>query len=357
MVFESHISNDILERIRVSPDKLLLDNKNPRFYGENIDKEFIEAHPIDDPKLQEFLRQSIYSRYNVQEIVTSISEVGFLRLDPIIVEQTNEFYRVVEGNRRITAIKTILGNIKRRLVDVSENVKKSLEEIEVVNLVKNYDESTIWMLQGLRHVSGTRNWGPFQQAELIKTLYDKRGLTFKQIGSAIGLSPQRVSTILKAYYGIIQMKENETWSELATPDLFSHFEQAHVKPQVRDWLGWDKEKNHYTNEKEINLFYKWITQEDQSIPREKLCSRDIRDKLPIVLDHEEAKKLLIEESVNINEAYSIALTGKKFSQEFISTSKKFLNTLDKLEGALELSTEEKEQLSQIDNKIKKLIKK
>ncbi|WP_167590627.1 ParB/RepB/Spo0J family partition protein [Oceanidesulfovibrio indonesiensis] len=350
----AHVSNNILERKVVSPDLLLLDNQNPRFFGEKIDEELLENHEIHDPRLQEYLRQVIYNKYSVQDLVSSISEVGFLKLDPVIVVSENNKFRVVEGNRRVAAIKTILGDIRRKVLSVSKSVEESLKEIEVTQLVNDCDDSTIWMLQGIRHVSGIRDWGPFQQAELIKTLQVHRGFTFKQIGSIIGLSPQRVSTILKGYYGVTQMMENPDWSSKATPDLFSHFEQAYVRGPIREWLSWNKDSCKYTDTGNLTKFYTWITEANPKVPREKLCSRDIRDKMSIVLENPQAKKLFTQEKVNIDEAFSIATTGKSFSKKLNSLSESFAKTLSTIDNKEALSEEELKFLQKINDELNRI---
>jgi hypothetical protein len=47
------------------------------------------------------------------------------------------------------------------------------------------------------------------------------------------------------------------------------------------------------NSEGLKLFYNWIVNDDLSIPREKLKSRDIRDKLPLVLENEETRELML----------------------------------------------------------------
>lgn len=351
----SIISNDYLERVKVNYTSLLLDSKNPRFYGEDINRDLIDNFNIDDPRVQEYLRQTIYSKYNVQELVSSIIETGFLKLDPIIAVKEGGYYRVVEGNRRLSAIITIHGHIKRKALEVSESIMQSISEIEIVKLREDCDESTIWMLQGIRHVSGIRDWGPFQQAELIKTLHEVKKMTYKQIGSVIGLSPARVATILKAYCGLSQMMKNDKWSSYATPELFSHFEQAYVRAPVREWLGWDKENSTFCDNENLELFYKWIVCNDPSIPREKMKSRDVRDKLPFILDNPEAKELMISDEVSVDEAYSVVLTGNKYRQEFEATSERLLKCLDRMKKSFKLSDKEKNILHNIQDYISEIV--
>lgn len=350
------ISNDELERISVDTEKLLLDRNNPRLKGDNIDEAFLAEYESHDPRLQEHLRQIIYSKYNVQDLVASIKEVGFLKLDPVIVvEEPNGFYRVVEGNRRVTAIKTIHGEIKRRISTVTDSVLESITTTEVVKLSSEQDESSIWLLQGIRHVSGVRDWGPFQQAELVKALYEDKKLIFKQIGAIIGLSPQRVSTILKAYYGVSQMMQSSDWSHVASPKLFSHFEQAYVRAAVRDWLGWDASLQRYTSSENLNLFYRWITDKSYSNGKERVSSRDIRDRLPAILENLEAKNLFLTSSVSVEEAYRVATTGENLKKEILVNTQRLRSCLVEVDQAVKLADSEKLELQKLAHAILELI--
>lgn len=352
----TYISNDSLERIEVSPDSLLLDNANPRFYGEEINMKLMEEYPIEDPRLQEYLRQQIYNKYNVKDLISSIAEIGFLKLDPIIVVETSGRYKVIEGNRRLTAIKTILGDLKRKTLSIPREVEDSLNRIEVVKL-NDDDDSTAWMLQGIRHVSGVRDWGPYQKAELIKALYDKKEMSFKQIGSVIGLSPQRVSTILNGYMGILQMMADAEWSAKANPDLFSHFEQAYVRGPLRDWLGWDKIQRRYTNEHNLKHFFKWITSADEETARPILKSKDVRDILPAVIEHDEARSLFVEGEINLDEAYSLATAGNSNTSNVTAAATEFYSSLKSINSSFGIGAAEKQTLEKILNKLKKLLKK
>ena len=82
--------NTSLERTFVLPDQVYLDISNPRFFGErkfDLSAKFDENEvSIDNPKVQEYTRQFLEQKYNIQEIVKSIKKVGFLKLDRIIVK-------------------------------------------------------------------------------------------------------------------------------------------------------------------------------------------------------------------------------------------------------------------------------
>ncbi len=275
---------------KINPDMIYLDIKNPRFAGEkdlNIDP---KANPLDE-KLQEIIRKFILEKHELMSLVDSIRRVGFLCMDRIVVKEYSGKYIVLEGNRRVAAIKTLLALEEQRQVMLAAEVKDTIKEIEalVLKLDDNeYDQAT-WFLQGIRHISGVRGWGPFQQAELINTLI-KSGMNFTDAGEAIGAGRKRTAQMLRAYKGLMQMKENPDYGDKWNPDLFSHFEQAWAKQDVRSWLDWDHTAGVYKNDNNLLLFYKWITEGIDKVEQKKIKAEEIREKLPYVLACDTSRK-------------------------------------------------------------------
>jgi len=346
------IPNEMLERIIVHPKDLLLDNRNPRFIGDVFGHSWLMGrHPSDvdihTPQLQEIIRRAIIEHHDAGRLMDSILEVGFLRLDPIIVVPEGDKYRVVEGNRRVTAIKTLLGEHKIRIKKLSDEVLANLEELEVVKLADGYDEAQVWTLLGIRHVSGVRAWGPYGQAELVRTLHERKGMTFIEIGKTVGISPAKASLSLKALYGLKQMMRDKEYGKKATPHLFSAFEQSYAQKPVRTWLGWHANTRRYADTANLRAFYRMLVDGT-------LRAVDVRDRLPVVLEHEEAKALFLSGKAGIDEAFSMAMTGRRFSKEITAAVSGFKGLLSKLD-ADSISTEDREAMSALRDQLDELL--
>jgi len=289
-----------VEKVSVHIDELYLDVNNPRFHGES-DLKLLESSDPFDPRNQEIIRQYILKKYSATEIVDSILEVGFIPVDLIVVEEMDGKYIVVEGNRRVTALKTIHGNIQRRELHPNKETIESITSFEAlkINSETGNPELKKWILQGIRHVSGVRGWGPFQQAMLIHELYYNHGLLFKDIAKTIGIHHNRVSTMLRAYLSILQMKKFDDYKDKAHSDLFSHFEQAYTKKQLRDWLEWNEEKREYVNKENLFKFYDLIISGDNS---RIIMSKNIRDDLPRLYEHKELFERVMDKQITLNDA-------------------------------------------------------
>ena len=83
----------------VSPDKLDFDPSNPRFGGRmnNYSPDRIQKEIFGEP-------------YYASELVDSFLENGFIDYEPLVVKRDGSRFVVIEGNRRLAAIKEIRSN-------------------------------------------------------------------------------------------------------------------------------------------------------------------------------------------------------------------------------------------------------
>jgi hypothetical protein len=178
-----------LKRIMVDPQKkLYLDPNNPRFITRDEDR--IDEERFLDPdvitKTQEKMlgtgmkgKQS--DEYNIEEIKQSILTNGWNPVDSIFVRrfyEDEQRFVVIEGNRRVTAIKQLLNS-----AETPPEVRKQLEEIEVMEVLdkvakgRNREKSLreiekkISYLLGVRHHGSLKKWSPFAQAASIYEKY------------------------------------------------------------------------------------------------------------------------------------------------------------------------------------------
>ena len=78
-----------------------------------------------------------------------------LKMDRIVVRKfSDDAYIVIEGNRRLAAIKSLMAAEERREITLLDHIKDTLETIEVLLLDSENDdyEAATWFLQGIRHI-------------------------------------------------------------------------------------------------------------------------------------------------------------------------------------------------------------
>ncbi len=92
----------------------------------------------------------------------SLVENGFIDYEPLVVKRHGKRFTVVEGNRRLAAIREIRANPDR----YSER-KSDLSSIPVVFPEKPDDQqkNEMRVYLGVRHLFGFRDWPPLSKAQ------------------------------------------------------------------------------------------------------------------------------------------------------------------------------------------------
>ena len=161
-----------LRKISVRYDRLILDPNNPRFTTRKQDQ-----IPPDDCLEQDNAglteAKMDRERYKIAELERSIKQNGWLPVDAIFVRtlpNENKFYIVLEGNRRVRAIRSIMSD-----ESVDEQLKVSLKQIDVMEVLDSVGEGDlrrkISYLLGVRHHGSLKQWTPFAQAHNILERY------------------------------------------------------------------------------------------------------------------------------------------------------------------------------------------
>src|SRR5438477_8861944 len=83
---------------RVSPDKLFFDAKNPR----------LAEYALGSKPTQLELLRILWEKMAVDELVLSIASRGYFTHEPIFVTEERGKFIVLEGNRRLAAVKLLL---------------------------------------------------------------------------------------------------------------------------------------------------------------------------------------------------------------------------------------------------------
>ncbi len=339
-----------LPEITLPAENIFLDIFNPRFSGEIKSPKFDDDTKYNDPKAQELTRRFLIAKHGAGTLADSITRVGFLKIDRVIVRKiTSDVYVVVEGNRRLAAVKTILGDVRRKVITLPKLILDSLLKVEVLELKVAGDSSikAASFLQGIRHISGVRDWGPYQQGKLIHTLVEDEGLNYSEAALSVGLSPSRVAALLRGYYGLRQMQNDTSFGAYADVSLFSHFEQAHLKIPVRKWLDWDDKKKEYINVNALEFFYSRIISTSEKPAQELLKARNIRDLLPAVLENEKAKLAYLNNNSSLEDAYGTTQPDEGTVAPFLKIAVRFMSQFEGDDSAQKITDEERAIIEQV----------
>ena len=191
------------EKVEITPVQLLLDPNNYRFHDIRGYKAVRQKGRYQEPGVQDraltLLRET--TAFDLESLRDSIRTNGYIPVEQIVFvpfdsEEEGTFYLVIEGNRRAASLKTLLDDYEAGAVELSGEVKASIEKISVVVLVGSDEEIRILdqrTLMAIRHVAGIREWGPYQQAKLVVEMFEEQGATLGAVAQKIGISSREVA--------------------------------------------------------------------------------------------------------------------------------------------------------------------
>lgn len=205
-----------------SVDQLRLWPENPRLNPE-------ETH-LTLKDFAEDLTNEPADKKDFYELITSISEDGFIPADPVVVwknEENNKYY-VAEGNRRLVALKLLrephkapksIRNFVRKASD-----KMNLTDIEKipVNVAPTFEDAEWYINQRNSSSSLQRRWSRVQQQRWIVTLYEKHNGDIEKILSITKLSKSE----LEGFFRILKIKDFVKLDEVKGKLTESEFQLA-----------------------------------------------------------------------------------------------------------------------------------
>jgi hypothetical protein len=227
-------SNSIGEPRDVPLAQLELDPQNPRLPEE------------EKGGSQEDLLRYMLDEYEPIVIARSISRYGFFASEPLIVIEKegtkgkNLKYVVVEGNRRLAALRLIADADLRAAVEAEEEWDELAEsadlpdEIPVVLAASREDVAPII---GYRHISGIEEWDPTAKARFIAHLIDDQAKSFSDAALIVG---ERETDIRSMYRNDAILEQARDEFELDTTRAeaaFGIFNQAMGNVPVRAFVG------------------------------------------------------------------------------------------------------------------------
>ena len=288
------IADLVFEPKTLALSQLILDPNNPRFADSaDGDRPTPESH-YHNPGIQErVLRKLLNEDFDISELKRSIAQIGFIPVDKIVVRDLgNGYFVVLEGNRRTAALKSIFEDAESGIAtEVSADRLRSIENVDV--LVLRADDPSVlltqqWIVQGLRHLSGIKPWGPYQRARAVEALL-KRGLSEKQAAQSLGIRISEVGYLLRSLKGLEQMRAIPEFEDDAKPRMFSFFMEIQKTNKLKEWLQWEDERG-FVDAERFKEVLSWITeQRDEDGNKVKRVTRaiDLRE-VATLMDYDAA---------------------------------------------------------------------
>jgi len=310
--------------------KLKLDRENPR----------LVEFGITPSSSEQEIMMILYKEMAITELMYSIAKNKYWTYEPLIIMPIEDGkFVVLEGNRRLTALKLLLGidlpldfempsSITHLL---SDELLKSIERIPVLEVS---DRTEAWRFIGFKHVNGPAKWGSYAKAKYVADVHEKYGVPLSDIALQLG---DGNSTVQKLYQGLkILQQANETGeyplSEVSANRIyFSHLYTGIQRRGIRDFIGIRDAKEESQNPvpddniKELGQLLEWLfgRKSEKILPIIQSQNPDLKH-LDEILQNKVATKALKDgESLS----YAIDLTKSEsnlFEDSLLDTKKHLL---------------------------------
>ena len=291
----------------VKIESLRFDTENPRIVQ--------RPHGKSDDEMIHVLSRD----YPLWDLLTSIFASGIPEYEPLLVIPDKDAFTVLDGNRRLAAIKILNDHITYEKFlpynilgfSRSDAIAK-INEVPV--LIASASDADLWRSRLIRHAHLPVPWTSFARACFVQHIENTHAITSEQIGHLIGLERKDVDRLMDPIRLITFIEDRGVWNRsdvVGTRLYYSYLIKALSRSNILSHIGWDRKKNIklINVPKTIELFT-WLfgsrAKEKNTIIMEP--DADL-DKLNVVLDSESALKSL-RSSNNLEDAYILAIESR-----------------------------------------------
>jgi len=196
---------------------LQFDRKNPRL------AEFSLTDDSEESEVMEILWEAM----DVEELTMSIAASGFFPHEPVIVAKENGKHVVIEGNRRLAAVKLLLNpnlvpGLAENIRDIGEDAKEALKEIPAISGTRE----NAWRYLGFKHVNGPAKWSSYAKSRYIADVHKNFGIKLEDIAKQIGDTHK---TVQRLFRGLMVIEQAERMKVFNREDRWrNHFAFSHL---------------------------------------------------------------------------------------------------------------------------------
>lgn len=246
---------------RVSLRSLYLDPNNFRIIHEPDQKQVSDADVKNRDVVQRTMRLLCGDKnQNILDLIESFKANGYLRVDQILVRELQEGgLLVVEGNRRVAALKFLQQEYETKGIDLGHLSPDTFSQVPVV-LYTDGDEVHHLTLMALKHISGNKKWGEWNQAQLLESLHRIHGLGEDEICRRIGISKVELRRSLRALAMVAEYQDSD-YGDQFNEAMFPIFRHAVRSAALKDWLQWDDGDRQIHNTTNRDFFFSLLSRE------------------------------------------------------------------------------------------------
>ncbi len=235
-------SGGMLAVTRFPTDQLCFDRRNPRLF---LDGELDESDLVE----------RLWKEFAVDELALSIASNGYFEHEPLFVAREHGKLVVVEGNRRLAAVRILVdGNLRAKVgaseaSDLPRISAARREELATLPAIE-CNRQSIWQYVGFKHVNGPQPWQSYAKAQYVAWVHNELGEGLDEIARRIG---DRHTTVQRLYRGLMVLRQAQESGRFDLDDRWKrHFSFSHLYTgldyqNIQELLGIDNESSFCPN--------------------------------------------------------------------------------------------------------------
>ncbi len=320
---------------------LALDRRNPRLI------------PADEEPSEVDVIAQLYRSEDLSELLQSIAANGYMDIEPLVVLRKNGGLTVLEGNRRLAAIRLFekpefkdlvfqRAQLRITIPPLPEQFRSTILEVSVYR-VQNRSEARSFI--GFKHINGAAKWQSYAKARFAAEWYRDGDVTLADIAAQIGDRHDTIKRMVNAIYVLEQAEQSGVFqlSDRASPRFnFSHLYTALSRaPYMRflgledAWSRFDPTPDPVSREKlnRLREVLKWLygSKEDSTEPVIRSQNPDIR-RLGDVLENSEGLSILRATRSLTDAHLSTYPANQRFSESLLRARKEVREASNNLRG-------------------------
>jgi hypothetical protein len=183
--------------ILIPIEELHFDHRNPR----------LSEYGIATNSPESDILKILWDAMDVRELVQSIAASGFFPHEALIVAIEQQKKIVIEGNRRLAAVKVLLNHELANengwdIPKISDEARRSLASLPAIIS----DRKDSWRFLGFKHVNGPAKWSSYAKAAYIAEVHREYQIPLADIANQIG---DRHNTVQRLYRGLMVLEQAE----------------------------------------------------------------------------------------------------------------------------------------------------
>ena len=343
------MDSEQIKLIKVSD--LEFDRENPRLIEFNVNEKTTEEEVI----------QILWEAMDVREVMMSIASSGFFPHEPLIVTKEEGKNVVIEGNRRLAAVKilqrpNIAESYAPNISEILKGAKAAPSELPTIS----GSREQAWQYLGFKHVNGPAKWSSYAKSQYVATVHKKFGISLEEIARQIGDTHR---TVQRLYRGLMVIEQAERMNVFSREDrwykrfYFSHVYTGIGYTGISEFIGLQPESDEQREpvpvekKEELREFCLWLygSRRENILPIIQKQNPHLRQLEAVVASREALDAL--RDSYNLDIAFEASKPSSNVFEKSLLSAKR---NLEKAHAMLSTGYQDSGQLLKIADEVAEL---